>query len=355
MDKLRGKADLFGRLALVLLVGFLLVKYNYDISQFLILTGERGWRAWHSLEQQLESAMDAASILGHLFLLLVAIVYLLVTLVLIFVVGGSVLLLAKLSEYYLLPVIFAFAVAYSGLSYRFFGRPVIWTLARLREACIAVIRFIKSMTQFLLIEPLADVIYFKKRPRFRMYRLLTALLFLVGSLCLLVGIAGISVSVFRNRGIMGSLDSFLSASSQSGLNQTGQAQNDPDVEFVLDSHQPGWTDCDYPVIAGSILMFSVTGTANCDPQVGWLGPAGTNYAALQLTRGNEFLLPSAHVFAVIGRVGDQKFEIGQSAVIECESTRLLSLAINERWGRSSWNDNSGQFTIRVKVVRRGPK
>lgn len=137
---------------------------------------------------------------------------------------------------------------------------------------------------------------------------------------------------------------------------TENLQPRPAMTFTVTvkADQPGWTVYNFVVTKGSIIRFKASGVANCDPKVGFRGPAGAEWLGKQLPSGHQFLDPGGRVFALLGRIADETFVIGDEAEIECRESGLLKLAINERRSPDSWIDNVDGFSVDIIVYSSEP-
>ncbi|MFH1679116.1 MAG: hypothetical protein ABIH26_00560 [Candidatus Eisenbacteria bacterium] len=100
-------------------------------------------------------------------------------------------------------------------------------------------------------------------------------------------------------------------------------------------------------------------------------PQGVRWTPAEMNKWNlpeQFLVRNAPIASLIGvigpnptwdeeecetivRNGSRHFGIGKHVIVKAPCDGKLSLGMNERWRPGAWNDNSGTWTISVKVTR----
>lgn len=140
----------------------------------------------------------------------------------------------------------------------------------------------------------------------------------------------------------------------------GEAAKSRAYDILLKGDHSFWTE--YPAIIlapGDKVTFDATGKIMWDPEVPSamreVGPGGAGFTPSLVTMPEEFLLPDFPMVALIGKIGDTVFGIASRDEIKVTKPGRLNLGINERWLQGSWNDNQGEFHIRVTVVNANPR
>lgn len=124
-------------------------------------------------------------------------------------------------------------------------------------------------------------------------------------------------------------------------------------EVALDGNHSFWTEYEgIQLKEGDIVVFDAEGKIRWDSSVREpeVGPEGASGTPAGVNKPEEFQLVDFPLAALIGKVGNQVFGIGKHAAITITQSGSLKLAINERWKDDCWNDNSGSFKVRVKVL-----
>ena len=93
--------------------------------------------------------------------------------------------------------------------------------------------------------------------------------------------------------------------------------------------------------AGDRLVFEARGRWSSGNWTG--GPEGDSAIA-----GNGYLVPGAHAYSLVGKLGDQAFEIGRGGTFVAQQAGELMLSMNDVPG-VFW-DNSGSVQVTIALV-----
>jgi hypothetical protein len=125
----------------------------------------------------------------------------------------------------------------------------------------------------------------------------------------------------------------------------------PTASFLVYGHHSFWTDTGLIVPRGSTIDFSASGSITWDPTVSepTVGPQGASWTPSGVGAPWEFLLPNDPIAGLIGKIGSDTFFIGATRRVTSATGGSLQLGLNERWKQGCWDDNSGSFTVDVRV------
>jgi len=123
-----------------------------------------------------------------------------------------------------------------------------------------------------------------------------------------------------------------------------------DTMIVFDTRDPFWSPTGLHIPSNSKLMITAEGRFMWDPGVcpSLTGPEGA-WPVNEVRRSDQFLLSNEPIVCLMGKIGNKIFSIGKATHFRVGKEGELQLAINERWQRHCWNDNSGTLVIRIKV------
>lgn len=118
----------------------------------------------------------------------------------------------------------------------------------------------------------------------------------------------------------------------------------------FDVSDPLWSSTGLYIPSNSIVTITAEGRFMWDPGVcpSLTGPEGA-WPVSEVRRSDQFLLPNEPIVCLMGKIGNKIFFIGKATGFRVRKEGVLQLAINERWERHCWNDNSGTLIIRIKV------
>ena len=370
MDRERS-TDILGRVFFVAVAAFFMVKYNYEVSQFFIGVARFLWEARGSFVTDLERTFEDAGILMSIVLLIVLIIVALGSWILGLLITGVIWVIVKLNDIYVLPFILPVLVVYSKFSYAFIVKPFLWVLGGVILLFLALGRFFGRLFRLFVVLPIAEFISLRGQPAFRLYRAATSVLFMVGSLCLLVGILGVTAAVVRDKGIARIIESFVTGSVEAGEGAVTHEQNQYRVE-VKASHS-FWTKTGILLERGDVVSFTATGTVRCispvfdDYFTG--GPEGMRdrlssagyLTARRLTKSyrakgyspSNYILDDKAMNGLIGKVGTgEPFFVGAFKEYKAHQPGEILLGINQVWLPNAWKKNSGSFNVDILVRRR---
>lgn len=366
MDKQRSE-NIFGRIIVAGVAAYFMVKYNYEISQAIIGGAEYLWELRGSMMTYLERTFADAGIIKAFFLLIVLILALLITAVL---GAGIVWVIVKLNDLYVLPFIAPLLVVYSKFSYAFIVRPVLWVPQKLWMLLVAAGKLMGRLMNLFVVLPLAEIIWPRKNPTRRRYNTVLSLLFVFGSLCLIVGVVGVAVSFVRGESVFQSVDEHLS--KWFGPNREAHSMEEFHHRVVIDGSTPFWTETGINLMKWDVVSFEATGVVRGKSpfKTGYyrggpngfidnLSPAGfispNRLPRDYCTKGHSpsnYVLDDKAINGLMGKVGTgEAFFIGSVAELKIRQDGELLLGLNHVWRTRSWEGNSGSFDVNI-VIRR---
>jgi hypothetical protein len=121
----------------------------------------------------------------------------------------------------------------------------------------------------------------------------------------------------------------------------------PSVHVIKVDPSKLWDDTGISVSANTTLHLSATGTLNWDKTLPDVGPKGASWTPQTLPQPNDFPLPSAHCAALLMKVGDKIYEIGDGETVTVPNAGNIKFAVNDRVNYLS--DNVGEFEV---IIRR---
>lgn len=124
-----------------------------------------------------------------------------------------------------------------------------------------------------------------------------------------------------------------------------------DTVVVFDVSKPFWSPAGLYIPPNSMLTITAEGGFMWDPKVcsDWTGPEGASWLASEVYKPDQFQLRDEPIACFMGKIGKEVFLIGKATSFRVEKQGELQLAINERWKRHCWNDNSGKLIVRIRV------
>lgn len=373
VDSTDRNSDILGRIVLVGILSFLLVKYNYEISQFLMSRADLWWDSRALFLQQMERAVDDSGILGTLILGILYIILTLLSAVLFGVVCVAVWLVGKLNDIYVLPFILAVLAVYSKFSYAFVVRPFVQVITKTVCVLPTVGRlFVRAFELFIVI-PIAEVISSDLSPVRRLYRAGMALLFIIGTVSLTVGVCGIVLRVLHEKNVLHAVASVGATPKQVGANTPTQEQHQIEVQG---SH-PYWTETGIFLRKGDMVSFTAMGAVGAPfpsnkkgvmkhPSTGpnglrqYIGPGEymtpERFPQDERLRGYSpanYILPNKPLNSLMGKVGTgNAFYIGKSKEYKAKYDGEILMGINQLWLKGAWQENTGSFRVTIIVGRR---
>lgn len=367
--------NVVGKVLAVALIAYILIHFNYEISQYLMSRWDVWWDVRGGFFSDMERAGDDAGILGSLILLILWIVLGLISALLLLVIAGAVWIVGKLNEMYVLPFILAVLVVYSKFSFAFIAKP----FGKIIRGILGLFRWFGKagwqMFQAFVLLPLAEVVSGDKSPAYRVYRVATSLLFMVGALCLLLGVGGVAAHYAKKYDLAGVVETAVGKTAE-GVTPPTFTQEQYQVEF--DAAHPHWTATGVTINRGDEFSVTARGQARfqypgnypgqlrpivCAPE-GMRNIVGSGDFMLPSRftddfrrRGygmNNFILPNEPLFGLMGQIGTGKaFYIGASIENRAEYDGELMLAVNQKWGgESAWLGNEGTYQVTIVVKRR---
>jgi|GEM_PF-5029238 hypothetical protein len=104
---------------------------------------------------------------------------------------------------------------------------------------------------------------------------------------------------------------------------------------------------------GDTVHIVAFGTVVHDPHLPAVGPKGTDYTPRALappdSDGNRFPFADAGLGALLMKVGDEIYPVGDKAEITIKENGEMQLMVNDRYGWL-W-DNTGSFHVRLSIHR----
>jgi len=367
--------NVVGKVLAVALIAYILIHFNYEISQYLMSRWDVWWDARGGFFSDMERAGDEAGILGSLILLILWIVLGLISALLLLVIAGAVWITGKLNELYVLPFIVAVLVVYSKFSFAFIAMP----FGKIIRSIFGLFRWcgkaLWGMFQAFVLLPLAEVVSGDKSPAYRAYRAATSLLFMVGAICLLLGVGGVAAHYAKKYNLATSVEGAIGKAAEDVTPATFK-QEQYQVEF--EAAHPHWTSTGVTINRGDEYSITARGQVKvwypgnypsqlkpilCAPE-GMRNIVGSGdymlpsrFTADFKRRGygtNNFILPDEPLFGLIGQIGTGKaFYIGASIEDRAEYDGELLLAVNQKWGgETEWLGNEGTYQVTIVVKRR---
>jgi len=361
--------NILGKIAFVAFAAFFMVKYNYEVSQSLTAAFDFLWEARGSFITDLERTFDDAGIIKSFFLLIVLIVVLFGTLILGILIGGLIWIIVKLNDIYILPFILPLLVVYSKFSYAFIVRPLVRVLEMIFSLFGVAGKFLWRLLNLFVVIPLSEFISLKGQPAFRLYRAATSLLFMIGSVCLLVGFIGVSATILRDTGVAEIIESAVTNIIEDEIKSIAYKEDQYQVE--VKASQSYWTKTGIFLEKGNIVSFNATGLVRANNPFGSyaLGPDGQKdflspngyMSARRLTseyrnRGytpSNYILDDKAINGLIGKVGTgEPFFVGSFKEYKAHQPGEILFGINQVWLSGAWKNNSGKFDVSIVIKRK---
>ncbi len=367
--------NVVGKIIVVALMAYVLVHFNYEISQFLMSRWDAWWDARGGFFSDMERAGDDAGILGSLILLILYIILGLLSALLLLAIAGAVWVVGKLNEVYILPFVLTVLVVYSKFSYSFIAKP----FGRLIYGILGILRwfgrsFLRMLQTFVFL-PIAEVISGDKSPAYRVYRVATSLLFMVGAICLILGVGGVAAHYAKKYNFSAVVENVVGGAADEVSPETYKQDQ---YQIVLKASKPHWTSTGIHMKKGDRFSVNARGQGtymyprNYPGQVrpitvtpdGMRNVVGSGEFMLPSRfpndfrrRGwspNNFILPDKPIYGLIGKIGTGKpFYVGSFVEDKADYDGELLLGANQLWRRASdWANNKGEYQITVIVKRR---
>ncbi|MEA2029983.1 MAG: hypothetical protein U9N55_00070 [candidate division Zixibacteria bacterium] len=363
--------DILGRIVFVGVAAFFMVKYNYEVSQFLLKAFESAWEAGGSFTIEIQRAFDDAGFIKGFFLLIILFIIMIVGLILTFVVGGLVWLAVKLNDLYVLPFILPVLVVYSSFSYSFIVKPILWVPEKLVTLLVLLGKGIGKMLNLFVVLPMAEIISLKGNPKQRLYRAAMSVLFSLGFICFVIGTIAITVEFIQAKGIVQKVRSFIDV--QIHPTSEDYAYQEKFYQVELKASKSFWTETGIKVRKGDILSLNAIGYVRCNSPYkeglsvrdadgfgGISGPFGgvtprrlPNDCRARGYSPSNYILADKPINCLMGKVGTgQPFYIGSSNEFKIHQNGMLLLGINQVWRAGAWKNNSGKFSISITIKRK---
>lgn len=374
-EALGSPENVVGKVIAVAIVAYILIHFNYEISQYLMSRWDVWWDVRGGIFSDMERAGDDAGILGSLILLILWIVLGLISALLLLVIAGAVWIMGKLNELYVLPFMLAVLVVYSKFSFAFIAKPFGRIIRGILNLLQWAGRALWGVFRTFVLLPLAEVVSGDQSPAYRAYRVATSLLFMVGAICLLLGVGGVAAHYAKKYNLATSVESAVGKTAERVTPATFK-QEQYQIEF--EAAHPHWTSTGVTIKRGDEFSITARGQVKvwypgnypgqlkpilCAPE-GMRNIVGSGdymlpsrFTADFKRRGystNNFILPDKPLFGLMGQIGTAKaFYVGASIEERAEYDGELLLAINQKWlDETAWLGNEGTFQVTIVVKRR---
>lgn len=369
MEK-QGNKDIFGRFVVAAIAAYFLIKYNYEVAQFIYSCVDSVHSIRASITFYLERAFDDANILVAFLLLIVMLLWVIIQLIVLLVGALIVWIAIKLNELYILPFLVTLIIVYSKFSYAFFVRPIMWLPRKVFLLLAWLARQIGKLFNLFVLLPIAEIISLKDSPKRKLHKALLSLVFVVSLCSVVIGSVGIVSRVVAQEKLVSRGESFVDE-LLSGLFSRTPFQNIQHQTVVL-ANTPQWTATGIALRKGDVVSITATGVIKCispfrtgfytgspDGVEDAISPTG-HVNPSQLTKSYRragfspslYVLPDEPINCLIGKVGiGDAFGIGSNETYTVRQDGELFLGINQLWKSGAWRNNSGQITVNLIIKR----
>ncbi len=279
----------------------------------------------------------------------------------------------QLNDIYVLPFILAVLAVYSKFSYAFIVRPFVQVITKTVSVLPTVGRvFVRAFELFIVI-PIAEVISSDLNPVRRLYRAGMALLFIIGTVSLTVGVCGIVLRVLYEKNVLQAVASVGATPKQADDSTPAHEQHQIEVQG---SH-PYWTQTGIFLRKGDMVSLTAMGAVGAPypsnkkgvtkhPSTGpnglrrYVGPGKymtpERFPRDERLRGYSpanYILPYKPLNSLMGTVGTgSAFYIGKSKEYKAKYDGEILLGVNQLWLKGAWQENTGSFRVTIIVKRR---
>jgi hypothetical protein len=268
---------------------------------------------------------------------------------------------------YILPFILVVLVVYSKFSYSFILKPFLWIFGHIGYALLVFGKFLARAFHLFVLIPFAEVISLKGRTPHRLYRLTVSMLFMIGSLSVIIGLCGAIIGVVRD--IKVSQRIHMTVGGMPSSHSKPDTPVEEQYHIQVEASHPYWTETGIYVKKNDKVSVTATGIVYAMfPSRRPVGssPAGVYSLSEHMIprriprsayEGGTFspvnyLLDGQPINGLIGKIGTgDVFYIGPSDDWTVPYDGEILLGINQPWLAGAWENNTGAFTVSI-IIRR---